>query len=108
MLAIITEGIVRAVREWMPDLDPTDAEFMRRLVLEADPEKLWRCRLYLWPDGSARLVRDVEVYGKQLDADTAGAEEVILLRLVQQARDAVELPTTEPAGRGPLAHYLYP
>ncbi len=56
MLAITTEGIVRALREWMPDLDTTDAEFMRRLVLEADPEKLWRCRLYRWADGSARLV----------------------------------------------------
>ncbi len=60
-------------------------------------------------DARARSERDRDYLdGKQLDADTAGAEEVILLRLVQQARDAVELPTTEPAGRGPLAHYLYP
>ena len=56
-------------------------------------------RLYRWPDGSARLVRDVETYGEQLDMVTADAEEVILLRLVQRAREVAELAVAEPVGR---------
>jgi len=83
-----------------PQPPARDLEFAHRLVLDGDAEEIWRCRLYRWPDGSARSVRDVDVYGNQLDAVTSGAEEVILLWLVQQARDFMGSATTEPVGRG--------
>ena len=48
---IVAEGIVRAVQEWLPGIEPNDLEFIRLLLLEGDPEKLWRCRVYRYDDG---------------------------------------------------------
>ena len=90
-------GIVRAVQEWLPGIEPNDLEFIRLLLLEGDPEKLWHCRVYRYDDGRTYFYRDVGLHtGQELHRD---ATEHTLLGMVQEARQAVRLALPEPVGR---------
>ena len=92
--AEITDRVMKAIREWLPDLTSENARVIHKLLLKGDRAALNACRFYTRTDGHTVYVKDVRTHGGEVGqhyTEQPGVTERTLEGFAMEAMQAIWL-----------------